>query len=258
VCSAKQTVFLDAVSGDVKRFDAEGFCAQGAKGPEVVISRRGRVALWNAEKGEESKLLRESLEGGASEFLSLSPDGKFLFRSGFRLAAQILSIQDAALPPLPEDFHEEARDATWSADSKHIAVAGASGRHQEFGGVTILGTDGKIVRERDAKGGAFTAAWAPDGKTVWWSDREALRALNVGTGEEEEIFRGLIAWWRFLDAATALAWDGQKLSLWHVPSRRPMKVFEESAGYRGVEVSPDGRRVAFADATGATVFELSR
>jgi WD40 repeat protein len=160
---------------------------------------------------------------------------------------------------------ESVVDAAWSPDGTNIVTAGASGTARIWDAAT-----GELIRDLYPEAfvvSVFGVAWSPDGTRIATYANDAIGSVwNAATGEELLTFSGhtgeaRLYWSHTGERILTTSMDGT-VRVWDVSTALALSKAEglntgakfgvELFRYPGISAawSPDGRRIATADADG--------
>jgi Tol biopolymer transport system component/predicted Ser/Thr protein kinase len=121
-------------------------------------------SLWRRESNGQANELWNASRGGLVAPPSISPDGKlicFAFRRNDRAGLHVMNVDGTNLRTLAGSFQVRGA-ATWSPDSKWVAVTGDEGKGSRIFKVAVDG--GAPVRLLDTQ--SARPVWSPDGRMI--------------------------------------------------------------------------------------------
>lgn len=231
----------------------------------ATVTHDGTLRLWDVARGKESGRgkvpVRYSriISGGkevdrkpnpAVSEPAFSADGAVLLAAGAEDVHRWEVATAKELPAVPHGMKGASLRCQPAPDGRSVLVLGWTGS-QTLMKLLDLGT-GKTVREYPGGSNPLRlAAFSPDGRTLAFADRGAVRLLEVETGRERAHLTGgpgLIAVVHFSLDGRRLAAGGYGdtgIRLWHLPSGEPLGKLEGAdARVDALAFSPDGRRLA--------------
>lgn len=223
-----------------------------------------RTGLYSRRASDGGGLIQLTHPGSRIDWpVSAAPDGqKFLF---FRPSAKdetsdsapqdafVVNTDSADLTRLTPTgvttaFAFGAATATWSPDSKHVALAGAAGLFwkNSVHSVYVVDADGTRATRVGPRGDIWDAAWSPDGKWIAFSmrtndrfqlylmhpDGTAVRQLTPGTDAQSSVAP---TWSRGSDQLVFHRWTNNPRvqDIWsiNVDGQHLYQVTHQPAGY---------------------------
>lgn len=248
-----------------------------------VSDRSGTQALWavRVEKGAPkggAELIRPNL--GAVSALGFTRDGSFFYGSlNGQTDVYVAKLDPSTLAftaqpaPLTDRFVGTNSGASWSPNGRLVAFLRGPDRRSKSLVVRSVSDGSERTLPTKLMDGYFPAqmgpAWFPDSRSVLVSDTDAanrkamFRRVDVETGQESLVFE---ATYQTIWPLVAIAPDGK--TLFYTRSepdadpamnrlrllRRSMETRTETdlyravsdgAGFFGLSISPDGRRLVF-------------
>ncbi len=167
----------------------------------------------------------------------------------------------------------QPQGAAWSPDGKRVAFEWMT----PYWDIWVMDEDGRNLQRLTSFPDAETRArWSPDGKFVYFISYQwggtAIGRVNLATGEQQKIVQmaGKPGWapWRY--ATYALSPDGTTLAFpretsegWKLYFANPdgsnvRLVPQPGAQQVGLDWSPDGKRLLWADGSAYHVWDLER
>lgn len=220
--------------------------------------------------------------------LKLSPDGQWAMLHDWHFVMGVLRDGQLIRPdgPVIVDLNQSSRwfsaedlfarhisDVVWLDQGQRIACAWYAGNHGESGGISVIDTKGKLLREindRELGGRPRSFQLRPDGESIALSispympfaksaprvvllDPESLEIVQ----ERGVTFAPAV---QFLDSQTLLVappWVDAQLELWDARSLETRATLPiEVAG--SMAVSPNGERLAIWTEEGVRIYRILR
>jgi Tol biopolymer transport system component len=166
---------------------------------------------------------------------------------------------------------ENRLDLSWSPDHRFLAYVDAAQQPAETTQILVLGPDGATVPITDARSNVRSPRWSPDGSFLYFVSnrvgaadvwRQRIASSGGPGGEPQQVTAGLeVRHVMFSPDGSRLAYSKGRwvANVWRVPIRidhpatwsdAEQMTFDQ-AYIEFVDVSPDGRRLAFSsDRTG--------
>jgi WD40 repeat protein/tRNA A-37 threonylcarbamoyl transferase component Bud32 len=231
-------------------FEAVAFSPDGRY---LAASNGGQaILLCEARTGKAVR----TLEGGARS-LSFSPDGRSLAAAGG--GNLTLWDVDTAKKYIPVTPNVNARTYPGEAHIDGVAYGPDGRRLATWGdGVrvwdAVSGAELATLTARDVTGGV---AWSPDGRRVAVGSADhSVKVFDADSGAELFALRGnndVVESVAFSPDGSQLASGGKDRSIrvWDATRGQEVHPLNAESPRRGLVLSPDGRRIGYAFATGA-------
>ena len=226
-----------------------------------------RAGLYSRRRSDGGGLIRLSNSGHRVDWpVAASPNGrKFLFfrphakdqtsdsapQDAFVVDADGAHLTRLTPPGATTAFAFGAATATWSPDSRHVAIAASRGPFwtSRLRSVYIVNADGSHVSRIGPRGDIWDASWSPDGRWIAFSmktdgrfqlylmhpDGTGVRQLTPGTDEQSSIAP---TWSPSSDQLVFLRWtdDPRVQEIWAINAdgSQMFQVTHQPAGYSSV------------------------
>jgi Tol biopolymer transport system component/predicted Ser/Thr protein kinase len=161
-----------------------------------AINRYGPGFNRPAQSGRSATFAQLTVQSGAEQFPSLSPDGRWMVYTSAasgNLDIYLQSVGGQTAINLTKDTTADDQQPAFSPDGEQIAFQSS----RDGGGIFVMGRTGESVRR--LTDGGYNPAWSPNGKEVAFGTenvqinpaargpRSGLWIVNVGNGEKRQI-----------------------------------------------------------------------
>jgi Tol biopolymer transport system component len=210
-----------------------------------------------------------TLQPGAEEQVSLSPDGKWFAYVSDASGNPDIYLQSVGAQTainLTKDTPQADAEPAFSPDGEHIAFRS----EREGGGLFVMGRTGDSVRRVTDQG--FNPAWSPDGRRIVYatesvsagplarSTTSQLWVVTVETGERQRLFDGDAVHPHWSPRGNRIAYwglppgSGQR-DLWTLPAAggQPVRVTDDAPLDWNPVWAPDGRHLYFLSDRGGSM-----
>jgi WD40 repeat protein len=232
----------------------------------TVRHREDEVQVWDVTIGK----VVHRFEGHPRGFFcaAFSPDDKMLATGGFEDRA--VQVWDLVTGKPLRSFavrNRHVADVAFSPDGKHLAASGSAFRADDSSSDAIYCWDLQVKADKPLvipAAEVWRVEYAPDGKTLAWSNGVAIHLLDAATGKEPNPLPA------HGSAVRSVAWsaDGTPVAtadrepvirVWDAATGKPLgTLVGHTEGVYAVAFRPDGKALGSCSADGtAVVWDLA-
>ncbi len=222
-------------------------------------SQRNTIRLWDAETGQELKVLTGHT--GAVVGLCFSPDGKALASSSWDRSIRLWDVASGNMARQLVGHGSGVNSITFSPDGKTLLSASTDGTARLWD--VAAGTE--LRQFQGHEGAVEVASFSRDGKRIATGGQDnSARLWDAATGKELHKLEGHASRVR----GASFSPDGKRLftagwdttaRLWDVETGKQVAQVKHTSGFEAVAFAPDGKSVATASGWGnaANVWDVS-